>query len=83
MSGRHIAEHGMSEGFCKLVIDRKKQIIVGASLVSAYASEIIYAVTLMIQNKIPLESIRRSVFPHPTCAKLYAKRFSAEQLRGI
>lgn len=70
MSGRHIAEHGMSEGFCKLVIDRKKQIIVGASLVSAYASEIIYAVTLMIQNKIPLESIRRSVFPHPTVCEI-------------
>ena len=69
-SGRHIAEHGLSDGFIKLVLDEKTHTILGATLVSGYASEIIYALTLMIQNKIPVESIRRTIFPHPTVGEV-------------
>ena len=70
MSGRHVAEQGLSQGFCKLVIDEKQGVIIGATLVCAYASEIIYALALMIQNKIPLESIKKTVFPHPTVCEI-------------
>ena len=70
MSGRHVAEKGLSDGFCKLVIDEKKGVIIGVTIVSAYASEMIYAVTLMIQNRIPVESIKRTVFPHPTVCEV-------------
>lgn len=70
MSGRHVAEQGLSQGFCKLVIDEKLGFIIGATLVCAYASEIIYALALMIQNKIPLESIKKTVFPHPTVCEI-------------
>lgn len=69
-SGRHIAEHGLSSGFIKLVIDKKKNIIIGATLLSAYASEIIYSLVLMIQNKIPIENIKRTIFPHPTVSEI-------------
>lgn len=69
-SGRHVIEHGMAEGLCKLVIDRKKDIIIGAALISAYASEYIYALALMIQNKLPVESIKKTVFPHPTVCEI-------------
>ncbi len=70
MSGRHVAEQGLSNGFCKLVIDEKQDIIIGATLVCAYASEIIYALALMIQNKIPLASIKKTIFPHPTVCEV-------------
>jgi len=70
MSGRHVAENGVSDGFCKLVVDDKKGIVLGATVVSAYASEIIYALTLMIQNKIPVDSIKRTIFPHPTVCEV-------------
>ena len=69
-SGRHIAESGISNGFAKLVIDDKKGILLGAVLVSAYASEIIYSLSLMIQNKIPVESIQRTMFPHPAVSEI-------------
>jgi dihydrolipoamide dehydrogenase len=78
LSGRHVAEQGIREGFCKLVIDRNKNIIIGATLVCAYASEIIYALTLMIQNKIPLESIKRTIFPHPTVCEIIREAIFSE-----
>ncbi len=69
-SGRHVVENGMSDGICKLIIDTKKDIIVGATLMSSYASEYIYALALMIQNKIPVESIQKTIFPHPTVCEI-------------
>ena len=69
-SGRHVAENGMSSGICKLIIDTKKDVIVGAALMSSYASEYVYALALMIQNKIPTEAILKTVFPHPTVCEI-------------
>lgn len=69
-SGRHVVEHGMSEGLCKIIIDKKKNIIVGAGIMSAYASEYIYSLALMIENRIPVASILKTVFPHPTVCEI-------------
>ena len=69
-SGRHVVENGMSNGVCKIIIDNKKNIIVGAALVSSYASEYIYSLALMIQNKIPVDAVLRTVFPHPTVCEI-------------
>lgn len=69
-SGRHVIEHGMDDGICKLIIDKKKGVIIGAAILSAYASEYIYSLALMIQNKIPIDSIRKTVFPHPTVCEI-------------
>lgn len=70
LSGRHVAEYGISEGFCKLILDEKGQTVLGAALFCAYASEIIYSLVLMIQNKIPVKSIRKTIFPHPTVCEI-------------
>jgi len=69
-SGRHVVEHGMSEGLCKIIIDKKKNIIIGAAIMSGYASEYIYSLALMIENKIPVTSIQKTVFPHPTVCEI-------------
>jgi dihydrolipoamide dehydrogenase len=69
-SGRHLAEHGISEGFCKMVIDKKTDTLLGAVLVSSYASEIIYVLSLIVQNRIPMQSIRKTYFPHPTVCEI-------------
>ncbi len=70
MSGRHVAEEGISTGMCKIIVDKKKDTIIGASIVSDYASEIIYAFVLMIQGELPLELLRRTIFPHPTVCEV-------------
>ena len=69
-SGRHVAENGMSNGICKIIIDTQKDVIVGVAIMSSYASEYIYSLALMIENKIPLESIKRTIFPHPTVCEV-------------
>ena len=69
-SGRHVAENGMSNGICKIIIDTQKDVIIGAAIMSSYASEYIYSPALMIENKIPLESIKRTIFPHPTVCEV-------------
>jgi dihydrolipoamide dehydrogenase len=69
-SGRHVVEHGMSEGICKIIIDKNKNIVIGAAIMSAYASEYIYSLALMIENRIPVSSIRKTVFPHPTVCEI-------------
>lgn len=70
MSGRHVAEYGLSDGFCKLVADKDRNIILGGTIVGAYASEIIYSLGIMIQNKIPIDSVKRTIFPHPTVCEV-------------
>lgn len=69
-SGRHVAENGMSSGICKILIDKEKDVIIGAALMSSYASEYIYSLALMIENRIPVESIKRTIFPHPTVCEV-------------
>lgn len=69
-SGRHMAENGMSNGLCKLIVDADKQILVGAAVLSSYASEYIYSLALMIDCQIPIERLQRTVFPHPTVCEI-------------
>lgn len=69
-SGRHFAENGMSKGICKILVDNDTDRIVGAAVMSAYASEYIYSLALMIQQKIPVKEILKTVFPHPTVCEI-------------
>ncbi len=69
-SGRHVAENGMSSGICKILIDKERDVIIGAAIMSSYASEYIYSLALMIENRIPVESIKRTIFPHPTVCEV-------------
>ena len=69
-AGRYVAEVERGEGFCKLLLDEKRQCLVGAHLVGSYASEIILSAGMMIELGLPLEVLRRQVFPHPTVGEI-------------
>ena len=70
MSGRHVAENGLSSGLCKLIINTEKNTLIGAALMSSYASEYIYSLALMIDLQVPVDRILRTVFPHPTVCEV-------------
>lgn len=76
-SGRHVAENGIVKGICKLIVDDKKGIIIGGGLIGSYASEVIYSLVLMINNKIPVESIKKTIFPHPTVCEVIKEALRA------
>lgn len=69
-SGRHVAENGLSNGICKLIVNTEKNTLVGAALMSSYASEYIYSLALMIDLQVPVDRILRTVFPHPTVCEV-------------
>ena len=70
MSGRYLAEVEKGEGFCKLIIDTKKNCLVGCHMIGSYTSEMIYGAALMIEKQMPIEQIKELVFPHPTVSEV-------------
>ena len=69
-SGRYLAEVEKGDGFCKLVIDTKKNTLIGCHMIGSYASEMIFGVALMIEKQMPLDAIKELVFPHPTVGEV-------------
>ena len=58
------------KGFCKLVYDEGNDRLIGGHIVGSYASEMIYGVSLMIGTELPLEQLKKLVFPHPTVCEV-------------
>lgn len=69
-AGRYVAEVNNGKGFCKLVYDEGNDRLIGGHIVGSYASEMIYGVSLMIGTELPLEQLKKLVFPHPTVCEV-------------
>ncbi len=69
-SGRYLAENEKGDGFIKLVYDKKSDSVLGVSMVGNASSESIYGAALMIGNKLPVDGIKKLVFPHPTVCEI-------------
>jgi len=69
-SGRYLAENEGGNGFCKLVYDQKKDRILGVQMVGNSASEIIYGAAMLVASQLPLDVIKKFVFPHPTVGEV-------------
>ena len=70
-----------TEGFIKLVINRKNQHIIGAQIVAENAGEIIQTVTLAIYHQMTVEELSGLLFPYLTMAegiKLCAQTFNKD-----
>ena len=55
---------------CKLVYDADEDRLAGVQLIGPYASEMIYGAAMMVQLRLPLEQLKKIVFPHPTVAEV-------------
>ena len=69
-SGRYLAEVEKGSGFVKLVIDTKKNTLIGCHMIGSYTSEMIFGVALMIEKQMPIDAIKELVFPHPTVSEV-------------
>ena len=69
-SGRYLAEVDKGNGFCKIIVDTKRDCIVGVHMIGSYVSEMIYGVTHMIEAKTPIRHIKETIFPHPTVCEV-------------
>lgn len=69
-SGRYVAENEGGDGIAKMVVDNRTGRMIGFHMIGSYASEIIVGACMMIEREMTLESIRKTVFPHPTVCEI-------------
>lgn len=69
-SGRYVAENEGGDGIAKMVVDNRTGRIVGFHMIGSYASEIVVGACMMIEREMTIESIRKTVFPHPTVCEI-------------
>lgn len=69
-SGRYLAENEEGDGICKLVLDNKYNRLLGAHMLGSYVSEFIVSAAMMIDSEMPVEEIKKIVFPHPTVSEI-------------
>ncbi len=69
-SGRYQAENEGGRGIMKLLVDPQTERILGAHLLSNYASEFIVLVSTFMEAGLTLAQIKKIVFPHPTVSEI-------------
>ena len=69
-SGRYLAENNVTDGICKVIVDKKHRNIIGVHLYGSYASEIIISACMMIEMQMRIEDVRKFIFPHPTISEI-------------
>ena len=55
-----------TQGFVKVIVDKKKDLILGVGMVGAHASELISEGTLAVEMGACVEDLMVSIHPHPT-----------------
>lgn len=65
-SGRYVAEVERGNGVIKLLIDNKRNYLIGAHMLGSYASELVIPLGMMIEKQMTIDEIKEFIFPHPT-----------------
>lgn len=74
---------GETQGFIKIHIQRGTDKILGATIVSAHAGELISQITLAIVGKLGLNTIANTVYPYPTQGEIIRQAASQSNLGWI
>jgi dihydrolipoamide dehydrogenase len=70
MSGRFVAEHGLSPaGAVKVIAERGSRVIKGIHMFGPYAPETIWGAAGVLEMELTVEDLRQVVFPHPTVSE--------------
>ena len=69
-AGRYVAENEGGNGMAKLIVNHKTKTVVGAQVLSNYASEFILTVGTFIETGLTIDEIKEIVFPHPTVCEI-------------
>lgn len=69
-SGRYMAENEGETGLCKLVLDTKKQTILGVHCIGNPCSEFIAAASFAVRMGYTTAEFEQVVFPHPTVSEI-------------
>jgi len=64
---------GETEGFVKIIRDKRYGEILGAHIVGAHASELIHELTVARENEYTVEEVELAIHAHPTMAEAVAE----------
>jgi len=62
-----------TEGFIKIISEKKSGIVIGASIIGPKATELIASLTLAISNSLTIKKLRETIFAHPTLSESIAE----------
>ena len=68
-AGRFVAENEGQTGLCKILTDTENRVL-GVHLLGNTSSEFICAACMAITNRLTIDELRRTVFPHPTACEI-------------
>ncbi|HBE12746.1 MAG TPA: dihydrolipoyl dehydrogenase, partial [Clostridiales bacterium] len=54
----------------KIIVDYKRNRLLGIHMIGSYASEIIYGAAMMIGREMRIDDIKKLVFPHPSVSEV-------------
>ena len=57
---------GRPDGFCKLIVDKRTRMVVGAHVIGAYSAEIVQMVAACMAGRMPVEQIAELQLAYPT-----------------
>lgn len=69
-SGRFVAENDGIGGICKLLMDQDTGCLAGAHILGSYASEMIWGIGALMEQKVTIEEMKKIVFPHPSVSEI-------------
>jgi dihydrolipoamide dehydrogenase len=69
-AGRFVAENEGKDGFCKVVVGKKYNEILGVHLVGGACSEMIWGACALIETQLRVQDVEEIVFPHPTVSEI-------------
>ena len=69
-SGRFMAENEGETGLCKMIVDAKKQSILGVHCIGNPCSEFIAAASFAVRMGYTVAEMEQVVFPHPTVSEI-------------
>ena len=75
--------HGETEGFVKLIADKKTDLLLGAHIVGPNASELIAELAIAFEYSASSEDVARSIHAHPTLAEVIKEAALAVDKRSL
>jgi dihydrolipoamide dehydrogenase len=70
-AGRFLAENEGFNGYCKVLVGKKYQEVLGVHMIGNPSSEMIYGAAMAIESELTVKEMQTIVFPHPTVSEIF------------
>ncbi len=62
-----------TQGFVKVIVDKRKKLILGATILGLEAAELVNLFSVIIKNKISIPDLKKTVMAHPSLSEIVAE----------